>query len=665
MKRRGLVLGLAAAALIGLLVWFLGSDRDDDLGTGGAPAEENASEHPLLSGEERPGLEGAEATPKAAPEAAPVGEAADDETKRRTPKSPGIFTLRLVGPTDLSGRPARVHVEVADKDDIRRPYLWHKAESNPKEVDAWRLLREGAGRLLITVMHPDFVDASEIVQIADLGGEIVIRLQRALVVVGRIVNERGEPNVRRTSVGLFFTAPDAPMHDPRTRYSSRPADSAGSGADGRFRLRVLNPGTYLFLAGDHAFPVTARLLRIVEGEPTDLGDVVVREGVSISGRDLLQGRPVPKARLQLSPSNRTGSFFYGLSGMVRWYGGDRVLKDGREATTDDKGRFEVTGLEPGRYTAWIAELDVADLIVASGLRRSEEFVAPRDNLDVDVRGHRLDLGIVSNGSPEPDAFISAASKAAGSYAGGTSNEQGIIALLLQPNATYELLAGAEGREGAKASIKTGAAGASSTLTMDLGAGAAPAQGTLRVRLLRADGASVKGAAFRLVYDDAERTTTVEYSWGATEYEFELAAGRGTLTAVPGGLDKPDLSAFDLPVESPFEIVAEKETTLDLTISRGGRLLVVLRDAKGAFVKAGIEVRDSLGQELKLTYRVQGVRGTLLNASRLTGNGPATSNEVLAPGSYEVEITPKDGNPLRKKVNVVAGKTTRVEITLPK
>jgi hypothetical protein len=140
-----------------------------------------------------------------------------------------------------------------------------------------------------------------------LGSGFEVRLARLATVVGRLVDEAGRPV---TNVQVFVV---------------ETLQSARSGPDGRFTLHglPLDGGTIWAKPRGHG-SVYLEDVR-PRGEPTDLGDIVLGAGLSITGR-VFAADGTPAAGVYVRSRDV------------------RTMLAGRVAETDTQGRFELRGL---------------------------------------------------------------------------------------------------------------------------------------------------------------------------------------------------------------------------------------------------------------------------------------------------------------------------------
>ncbi len=170
------------------------------------------------------------------------------------------------------------------------------------------------------------------VLVAPVGGvrpgqrDVVVRLARAVAVVGRVVSGDPPAPLRGAQVEVFRAGRArlrrATYRDPSGRFR------VGDLEADRYTLRIAVPG-YL--------PVRLERLDLTRRESTDLGDVRLVRGVPLRGLviDARSGAPVAQATVRVDPrANATN---------------ERPFEEHLAGETGGDGRFAFDGLEPGRH----------------------------------------------------------------------------------------------------------------------------------------------------------------------------------------------------------------------------------------------------------------------------------------------------------------------------
>ncbi|MBK9033581.1 MAG: carboxypeptidase regulatory-like domain-containing protein [Myxococcales bacterium] len=182
-------------------------------------------------------------------------------------------------------------------------------------------------------------------------GAYMVRASRNPTARGRVVGFEGEKAETGTT-GLRIVLPleggikgkvafaDGTVPTPFTvgvGFASEPVASK----DGRFELHDLPPQKYqLTIRGGEFDPRTVEVT-VEEGQIADAGDIVVKKGRVIAGRVTMRGQPVVGAMVYAG-----GQIFGTGSSNTAAMGGPPGRGGSREATTDEEGKFRISGLGP-------------------------------------------------------------------------------------------------------------------------------------------------------------------------------------------------------------------------------------------------------------------------------------------------------------------------------
>ncbi len=178
---------------------------------------------------------------------------------------------------------------------------------------------------------------------------IVFELLRAARVIGRVIDDAGQPVVG-ADIALLGSSPLLG----RSRSTGSNATGAVTGDDGRFVADGLTPGLQYLLRveGDgHALLYMGMFIPVTRRSPVDVGDVVLQAPHTLRGVVIdADGLPLARVALYISGPNK---------------GGGKVIHLRR--ASDDLGRFAFSDLPGGRY-----ELEAS----GNGLRRTFDAVVP-------------------------------------------------------------------------------------------------------------------------------------------------------------------------------------------------------------------------------------------------------------------------------------------------
>lgn len=394
---------------------------------------------------------------------------------------------------------------------------------------------------------------------AAVAAAMEIRLEKGVTVRGRLVAADQKPVSAKLEATVSY-------RDVKTRRAGIVVERTGaelrSGPNGEFTIDRLPSGTARVRLEVEGFKEVERKDVAIgrDAKGTDLGDVALDRGSKIAGRVLDgDGKPVPSAKVTLSGS-----------GPNRPY---RSLS----ATSDMEGKFEIKGLEEGK---WSAEASATGF--ATG--RKDDIEAPGEAIEIALaRAGSLKGRIVAGDPPAPvtNFTIEAEARAddgggfgfrAGRGVGGTNHkktdpsgrftEEGLLP------GTYTVTLSADGlqdlvREGVD--VRAGEA-------TDLGDIPLSAGGTMRGRVqsqpegLPVAGATVRvkqGGLFNFRLGQAGNLTTLTDLAGHFEIR-GLPAGPQTLVVEPENYAKTEVSGVAVEEGQAGEEII-------VNVGKGGRI----------------------------------------------------------------------------------------------
>jgi uncharacterized GH25 family protein len=543
-------------------------------------------------------------------------------------------------------------VIVTVTDEARQPIK--DAEVKLAELSERTVKTTDKGTARLAPIHPGWVRVSAsaagyapgsnftTVGSAGATGELGITLRKGYAVSGRVVDEAGKP-VAKARV----TASEDPWGDP--------SDAGGATTDdkGGFTIAALSHGSHALLAtdGEHA-PARSPPITVSD-KPVGNVEIVMKAGGVIAGTvvDAVH-RPVAFATIRVAGS-----------GQQSWQAA------ARQATSDQKGAFELRGLARGKLQAR-AESDTA----ASKVVDADLSDKPRlDGLELvlDVAGTIAGIVVDDKGAPVPEVGVNAfpdflgGAEASGLALAGlssaTTGGDGEFVIHGLPDGAYRIWAaqrsggfGEWGQHGTTA--KTGDQNVRITLAAPgmligklvlAGSGAAPAVATVALGFQAA--APATGGVFQLK----------DVTPGSYDVTFR-------------GLEFAELIQHDVTIEPG------KTTDLGtVTVTRGRKLSGKVVDkagapVAGAKVKAGamlISIADDGGQADAIEA-MSGIRSTVTDQDgRFTLVGiPAKATNVMADDpdrgrSVAVAIPEGDADPpdvtlALRGFGSIAGKVTR-------
>ncbi|MBK7877243.1 MAG: carboxypeptidase regulatory-like domain-containing protein [Planctomycetes bacterium] len=522
---------------------------------------------------------------------------------------------------------------------------------------------------------------------------IELQLDPGQDLTGRVVDARG--TARAGAEVVLWT--------PSLRAGAeieRPAASARTGADGRFRLGFTSEGTCALRVRleNEGTAERAPLELGVHGD-RDLGDLVLRGSGVLEGVVLHpDGHPATALELWAVPAELAGE--RDAPRIAATTLTERERGDGLAFTrtfTDETGRFRATGLVPGNYA-----------LVAPGARaRLEPAAAVRATPATDVRlvlaSARVAVRVVdAEGTPVLDAKV-ACSRLAG--AGGGDDDlapvstewrtprapHGLAAFDVEPETSYALRAEARGRvaedlvhlapgeyAGERTLVLAERAPGALRIAFQLAAGLETP--TVRVSLVSAltgdpldacterapspDGVldGLPPGRYRVDVDPRGASDALHAFLPARAGEVvAIESGRTTDIVVPlvqGARIELDL-ALDGPPPADFEFRADPRAHPDER-EKARRLHA---EARGAIVTlaarapAGSTPRALVFEADDADPLQHGASSTLLPGRRATAAG------VVAPGEYVLHVRAEGFAPAEELVVLRAGETRTVRVLL--
>ncbi len=171
--------------------------------------------------------------------------------------------------------------------------------------------------------------------------------------------------------------------------------------DGSFELKDLAPSKYqLTIRGPEFDPRTVEVT-VEEGQVTDLGQIVVKKGRVISGRVTMKGQPVAGATVY------AGGMIFGTgSSNSAQFGGPPGRSGNRETTTDEEGKFRLSGLGPAPLAVVAEHPDLG----RSAAIRVVRGAPNEQSLELTLAGWGVLAGkVTDDAGPAADTIVSAQS----------------------------------------------------------------------------------------------------------------------------------------------------------------------------------------------------------------------------------------------------------------
>lgn len=664
MSRVGLilVLGVFAAGI----AWLVSAQVAPTVDPVRPPAEraDPVSERPLHA----PGLEGAEgdATP---------GAVADDVRESPDP----LFTWRVNGSvTGLDhGEHAEARVTVRAVRglgwmvDGTKPVDGPVAADDTFDVDVAEIIGSGKPihHLRVDVDHPRYLVGTTTLEIVDFEApppvtlEADVVLEPAWVVTGRVVGADGEPVPMARTLLFAWDGVDvgrSPITGERQAVDRRAQTEAG-----RFRLRAPASGRHLLVVEDDDHVPVSRLLGL-DRPSTDVGDVALEPGRSVSGRVTLNGVPAAGAQVEVVSPQKPARTLDVWGRKLTLHDDGRVSPGRGRAATGPDGTYEIVGLAGQPHVARVTAFAGARAWMGA-FGRSQPLEAPAIGVDFDLRVVDLTVAVTTGGAPFSGARVVLGRKLDGrsTYTTFTTGEDGRVRVLLPPDVAFSCFVQHDDHEQVRVDLGALPPGAASR-QVELGAPKATA--VVVLTLTDAEGRPVKriGYAFRDADDEhAPMTDNSQAESEAGVYRLEdVRPGRLRLHVTPGRGKWDFGTGYLVDLDVPVDAEVGHERTLSLVARHGGRLRIVCRDADGNATAARAEILDAEGAAVPVQFFTSDDDSAMVSVRSLGGGGFSDVDPPLPPGTYEIVVHHADRK-ARTQAVVKAGETTSVELALPR
>jgi RNA polymerase sigma factor (sigma-70 family) len=529
-----------------------------------------------------------------------------------------------------------------------------------------------------------------------------IHVFEAACVRGRVVDESGR-GVADGAVSAFAVAGGT-----ATLLGETTVDG-----DGRFKLGVSPPGACCLVASQRrsgpelknldATRATRPLLLPVVVELTadpmresDLGELVLRSGVSIRGRvEWVTHGPVAGAIVDAIPVRETAPPD-GDDGKAipRPFTNSRltrplVLPSGQltrvSTVTDDLGAFELSGLLPGPTRILVRCLPDG-LFYPDGAfhpknwkgRPPEQVDAPANDVLLRVDGAIVQFEVKCAGKPIEGAEVFAGTGGSGWRAIGDGKEitgpDGRLSSFLSAAVEGSYISNAEGYRSARGTFTTPAAGERMLVPIELEP--KKSMPALVVHLVDEQGVPITVAGIQL---ESLPDRTIRGEQEISVYGGERLAPDGRfvvndvnpgdhrLRVAPGGRFAAGDGCY-AELSRDVTIRQGAVETLELIAIAAGRLRVAARDALGRFLPAHFSLRDEAGRPidagpLDLEEDANGGAVSLRTHNGLATNDFSRIDPALPPGHYVATFTLAGFEAQSVPVEIKPLQPTDVEVVL--
>ena len=507
----------------------------------------------------------------------------------------------------------------------------------PTEIDIASLAESKS--LRVRADHPDYLPAKTK---ASVGGDVVLRLVRAAVVNGRVLDANGAPRAD-VSVALFAMADGKPGDDPLAY--------ADSDADGHYRLRAGAEGVHLVVVLEEDFLPAFAHVQLSVGRETEAAALVLAPGAAISGRVSVNGNAPDGQAVVRAVPRAEGHVFWHDNAL--WAGGAVHHADASGFSAKD-GSYRIGGLVAGGHRMHLTALGAAhpDLLASVQAR---DVNAPATSINFDFTPASLLVRFAVQ-DPLPGAPRYWLRIVGEETFGMDTPKPAPVRMDVVPGAEYRIELEVEGRETVQRTVRAPAAGA--TLEVEIEPGPPLQLATLVLTLRAADGKPPSRAGVALFGDGGLREVTHDAE-GKMELT-DLPVGKFRLVVRPGGGWYGTASLWQ-GAETEIELRAGAVNRVTLDVARGGSARIVARSAAGRLLGARCRVLDARGQELAVEF----VRddGSASGHELLRRGGPSDVRPALPPGRYTLHFEHDGFHPVQQEVEIRLGERTKVEVTL--
>ena len=487
--------------------------------------------------------------------------------------------------------------------------------------------------------------------------EVDLRLHTAAFVSGRLLDPDGKP-ASGAFVRLFWMP------------GLRPGDWPGMPAhtvvasDGRFRLPAHASGRFFLAAWKPGYAPAARLLELELGTETRVEDLYLCRGASLRGTVLINDVPAPGVFLKaVAIASRSRPLSIGESG-------NGVLRQGAGAKTwqargesDAQGRFELHGLEPGRYWIRIGGAKTyaihPDVWKMSGL----DADAGGEDQTIDLRGVWAHVKVLGpDGAPYANRRVSVA------RGRPRTDAEGVVRVLVSARKHVFVAVKAGALRSNLRSIDRVEAGEVVECTVTLATKSPqpqPERGTVRI-LLEGPGrkeVDVIGLEVRRLADPARwgRGRTLRREAGAF-VDRDVPSGAWRIHVRPGGSRDGGGDAW-LPVDREVTVVKGAETLIRVPLVPAARLRISARAPAGHYVGSSCVILDADGKPVDVTFSCRTERQSSYGRGYLASFGTNAVHPALAPGPYTVVVKSGGFREVRLPVTLKAGEIRDLDLWL--
>ena len=515
-----------------------------------------------------------------------------------------------------------------------------RAEVSPEAVAEFDVTSLGKSKLL--VVHAEHDDYLPAVAEAPRGGEAVLRLFRAAVVHGRVLDANGKP-FRGANVALFAFRNGNPDDEPLVH--------GGTDDDGRYRLRTGSEGALVVVAMEEGrVPAAARVEAFV-GRETEAAPLVLARGEAIAGRVTVNGNaPSQQAVLEAAPRIEGHLFWHGA---VLWV--DPSVHVGEAlGFADDRGNYRIAGLVPGAYRVSLSMMGQggAEVSASAGER---DVNAPATGVDFDLASSTLLLRFAAEDDEvsSPRYRLRITGKKSTNI---STTRPDPIRVHVIPDTEYRIELDAAGRSPVAVGVRAPPAG--ETLEVEIKPGRKLARATLLLTLRAADGAPPERAGIEFFGKDDSPVVQRDVAGEIELNDLPVGHYRLVVSPEPWWLRRSGLWQR---AETEIELRAGAPNRVTLDVVRGGTARITARSAAGRLLQPRCRVLDANGKQITVAFvRDDGSRG---GSEMLQEGGPSDIHPALPEGRYTLQFGLAGFQDLTRQVDIRPGERTKVELTL--